>query len=100
MKKLYRSLTKLPSQTREVITLKANGKLVIESKIITNLWLLVLENGNSVALTEDQLKSLGISIEKEEPKLKVVDNSDKVTEPVKNINENVNIDDKTQQTNV
>lgn len=100
MKKLYRSLTKLPSQTREVITLKANGKRVIESKIVTNLWLLVLENGNSVALTEEQLKSLGISVEKEETKQKVVDNSDKVTETVNNVNENVNIDDKTQQTNV
>lgn len=100
MKKLYRSLTKLPSQTREVITLKASGKRVIESKIITNLWLLVLENGNSVALTEDQLKSLGISVEKEEPKLKVVDNSDKVTEPVNDVNEKDNISNKIQQTNV
>ena len=100
MKKLYKSLTRLPSQTREVITLKTNGKRVIESKIITNLWLLVLENGNSVALTEEQLKSLGISIEKEETKQKVVDNSDKNTETVNNINDKVNINDKTQQTNV
>lgn len=100
MKKLYKSLTRLPSQTREVITLKTNGKRVIESKIITNLWLLVLENGNSVALTEEQLKSLGISVEKEEAKQKVVDNSDKVTETVNNTNDKVNINDKTQQTNV
>ncbi len=100
MKKLYKSLTRLPSQTRDVITLKTNGKRVIESKIITNLWLLVLENGNSVALTEEQLKSLGISVEKEETKQKVVDNSDKNTETVNNINDKVNINDKTQQTNI
>lgn len=100
MKKLYRSLTKLPSQTRDIITLKTNGKRVIESKIITNLWLLVLENGNSVALTEEQLKSLGISVEKEDTKQKIVDNSDKVTEIVNNTDENVNNGNKTQQTNV
>lgn len=63
MKKLYKSLTKLQSLTREVITMKSNGKRKIEPKIITNRWLLVLENGNSVALTEDQLKELGILVE-------------------------------------
>ena len=72
MKKLYKSLTKLPSLTREVITMKSNGKRKIEPKIVTNRWLLVLENGNSVALTEDQLKELGILKETEVPEPEVV----------------------------
>lgn len=72
MKKLYRSLTKLPNQIREVITMKSNGKRKIEPKIITNRWLLVLENGNSVVLTEEQLKELGILVKTEVPEPVVV----------------------------
>lgn len=74
MKKLYKKLTALPDITREIITMRANGKKVVKIQTITNRYLLTLENGDSVALTLDQLKDLGIFPEKETKPLETLSN--------------------------
>ena len=69
MKNLYKSLKKLPDITREIVTMRANGKKKIITKNITNRYLLELENGNSIAVTEKDLKDFGINEEEFKEKI-------------------------------
>jgi len=87
MKKLYKKLTALPDITREIITMRANGKKVIKTQTITNRYLLTLENGDSVALTLDQLKDLGIFPEKEAKTLEISSNIAETVQDVAEIDE-------------
>jgi len=87
MKKLYKKLTALPDITREIITMRANGKKVIKTQTITNRYLLTLENGDSVALTLDQLKDLGIFPEKEAKTLEISPNIAETVQDVAEIDE-------------
>lgn len=87
MKKLYKKLTALPDITREIITMRANGKKVVKTQTITNRYLLTLENGDSVALTLDQLKDLGIFPEKETKTLEISSNIAETVQDVAEIDE-------------
>lgn len=68
MSKLYKSLIKLPDTTKEIITLKVNGKKKVEVVPVKDRYLLTLNDGNSVALTKDQLKTYGINPDTEAAK--------------------------------
>lgn len=87
MKKLYKKLTALPDITREIITIRANGKKVVKTQTITNRYLLTLENGDSVALTLDQLKDLGIFPEKETKPLETLSNDAEIEQNVTEVDE-------------
>lgn len=63
MNNLYKSIKPLPDTTKEVITFLGNGKRKLETKKVTERYLLTNVNGNSIAITKDQLKDLGISVE-------------------------------------
>lgn len=63
MNSLYKSIKPLPNTTKEVITFLNNGKRKLETKKVTERYLLTNVNGNSIAVTKDQLKDLGISVE-------------------------------------
>lgn len=63
MNNLYKSIKPLPDCTKEVITFLGNGKRKLETKKVTERYLLTNVNGNSIAVTKDQLKDLGISVE-------------------------------------
>lgn len=87
MKKLYKKLTALPDITHEIITMRANGKKVIKTQTITNRYLLVLENGDSVALTLDKLKDLGIFPEKETKNLETLSNDVELSQDIPEVDE-------------
>ena len=87
MKKLYKKLTVLPDITREIISMRANGKKVIKTQTITNRYLLTLENGDSVALTLDKLKDLGIFPEKETKNLETLSNDVELSQDIPEVDE-------------
>ena len=89
MKKLYKSLTKLPDVTRDIVTMKANGKKKVVTKIITDRYLLVLENGNSIAVTEKDLKGFGINVQSINKPAQVVEKPATTVEQIEKIEENV-----------
>lgn len=96
MKNLYKSLKKLPDVTREIVTMRANGKKKIVTKIITDRYLLELENGNSIAVTEKDLKGFGINVQSinkpaqvvEKP-TPIVENPVQVVEQIEEIEEEI-----------
>lgn len=96
MKNLYKSLKKLPDVTRDIITMRANGKKKVVTKNITDRYLLELENGNSIAVTEKDLKGFGInvqSINKPAPVVEkptpIVENPVQVVEQIEEIEEEI-----------
>lgn len=89
MKNLYKSLKKLPDVTREIVTMKANGKKKIVTKIITDRYLLELENGNSIAVTEKDLKGFGISVQSINKPVQVVEKPATIVEQIEEIEEEI-----------
>lgn len=87
MKNLYKSLKKLPDVTREIITMKSNGKKKIVTKVITDRYLLELENGNSIAVTEKDLKNFGISVQSINKSAQVVSKPTTIVEQIEEIEE-------------
>lgn len=78
----YRSIKKCPTFTKEIITFDKKGRKTVKTVEISNHYLLVLHNGNSVVVSQEQLAQFGISDVKIDTKVKevVIDNS-KVEEP-------------------
>lgn len=89
MKNLYKSLKKLPDVTRDIVTMKANGKKKIVTKIITDRYLLELENGNSIAVTEKDLKNFGINVQSINKPAQVVEKSATIVEQIEEIEETI-----------
>lgn len=89
MKNLYKSLKKLPDVTREIVTMRANGKKKIVTKIITDRYLLELENGNSIAVTEKDLKNFGINVQSINKPAQVVETPATIAEQIEEIEETV-----------
>ena len=89
MKNLYKSLKKLPDVTREIITVKANGKKKVVTKIITDRYLLELENGNSIAVTEKDLKDFGIIDQSINKRAQVVAKPATIVEQIEEIEETI-----------
>lgn len=89
MKNLYKSLKKLPDVTREIITIKANGKKKVVTKIITDRYLLELENGNSIAVTEKDLKDFGIIDQSINKPTQVVAKPATIVEQIEEIEETI-----------
>lgn len=89
MKNLYKSLKKLPDVTREVVTMRANGKKKIVTKTITDRYLLELENGNSIAVTEKDLKNFGINVQSISKPAQVVAKPAIIAEQIEEIEETV-----------
>lgn len=89
MKNLYKSLKKLPDVTRELITMRPNGKKKIVTKTITDRYLLELENGNSIAVTENDLKSFGINVQSINKSSQVVAKPATIEEQIEEIEDDV-----------
>ena len=89
MKNLYKSLKKLPDVTREIVTMRANGKKKIITKNITNRYLLELENGNSIAVTEKDLKGFGINVQPINKSAQVVEKPATIVEQIEEIEDNI-----------
>lgn len=89
MKNLYKSLKKLPDVTREIITMKSNGKKKIVTKVITDRYLLELENGNSIAVTEKDLKNFGINVQSINKSAQVVSKPATIVEQIEEFEETV-----------
>lgn len=89
MKNLYKSLKKLPDTTREIVTMRANGKKKIITKNITNRYLLELENGNSIAVTEKDLKDFGINVQSINKPTQVVEKPATIVEQIEEIEDNI-----------
>lgn len=89
MKNLYKSLKKLPDVTREIVTMRANGKKKIITKNITNRYLLELENGNSIAVTEKDLKNFGINVQPINKPAQVVEKPATIVEQIEEIEDNI-----------
>lgn len=65
MNKLYKSLEKLPDSTKEVFFFDKNGEKHIKTVKVSDRYLLTNNNGNSIAVTKDYLKQIGINVEEE-----------------------------------
>ena len=65
MNKLYKSLEKLPDSTNEVIFFDKNGEKHTKTVKVSDRYLLTNNNGNSIAVTKDYLKQIGINVEEE-----------------------------------
>lgn len=89
MKNLYKSLKKLPDVTREIVTIRSNGKKKIVTKTITNRYLLELENGNSIAVTEKDLKDFGINDQSINKSTQVVTKHSTIVEQLEEIEDNI-----------
>lgn len=89
MKNLYKSLKKLPDVTREIVTLKANGKKKVVTKTITDRYLLELENGNSIAVTEKDLINFGINDQSINKPTQVVTKPTTIVEQIEEIEETI-----------
>ena len=89
MKKLYKSLKKLPDVTRDLVTMRPNGKKKIVTKTITDRYLLELENGNSIAVTEKDLKSFGINVQSINKPAQVVEKPATIVEQIEEIEDNI-----------
>lgn len=86
MEQLYKSLTKLPDSEQEVVIFKPNGKKAIKTITVTDRYLLTLNNGNSIALTKQGLKDLGINFAEISKKDETVVKIDtKINEPEENV---------------
>lgn len=89
MKSLYKSLKKLPDVTRDIVTMRANGKKKVVSKTITDRYLLELENGNSIAVTEKDLKGFGINVQSISKPTQVVEKPATIVEQIEEIEDNI-----------
>lgn len=65
MNKLYKSLEKLPDSTKEVYFFDKNGEKHTKTVKVSDRYLLTNNNGNSIAVTKDYLKQIGINVEEE-----------------------------------
>lgn len=65
MNKLYKSLEKLTDSTEEVFFFDKNGEKHTKTVKVSDRYLLTNNNGNSIAVTKDYLKQIGINVEKE-----------------------------------
>jgi hypothetical protein len=65
MNKLYKSLEKLPDSTKEVIFFDKNGEKHTKTVKVSDRYLLTNNNGNSIAVTKEYLKQIGINVEEE-----------------------------------
>lgn len=65
MNKLYKSLEKLPDSTKKVIFFDKNGEKRTKTVKVSDRYLLTNNNGNSIAVTKDYLKQIGINVEEE-----------------------------------
>ena len=65
MNKLYKSLEKLPDSTKEVFFFDKNGEKHTKIVKVSDRYLLTNNNGNSIAVTKDYLKQIGINVEEE-----------------------------------
>ena len=63
MNKLYKSLEKLPDSTEEVFFFDKNGEKRTKTVKVSDRYLLTNNNGNSIAVTKDYLKQIGINVE-------------------------------------
>lgn len=89
MKNLYKSLKKLPDVTREIVTIRPNGKKKVITKTITNRYLLELENGNSIAVTEKDLKDFGIDEQPINKSAQVVTKHSTIVEQIEEIEDDI-----------
>ena len=69
--------------------MKANGKKKIVTKIITDRYLLELENGNSIAVTEKDLKNFGINVQSINKSAQVVSKPATIVEQIEEFEETV-----------
>lgn len=60
MRSNVKLIQKCPIYTREVISFDKKGKKVITKKEVSDLYLVILTNGSSVALTKKQIEEYGI----------------------------------------
>lgn len=65
MNKLYKSLEKLPDSAKEVFFFDKNGEKHTKTVKVSDRYLLTNNNGNSIAVTKDYLKQIGINVEEE-----------------------------------
>lgn len=65
MNKLYKSLEKLTDSTEEVFFFDKNGEKHTKTVKVSDRYLLTNNNGNSIAVTKDYLKQIGINVEEE-----------------------------------
>lgn len=61
MKSNIRMIKKCPAFKKEFISFDKKGKKVITTKEITDCYLVVLNDGSSVAMNKEQLKMYGIN---------------------------------------
>lgn len=55
-----KSVKKCPTFTKEVIIFDKKGKRVVKTVEVSDHYLIILNNGNSIAVKENQLKHYGI----------------------------------------
>lgn len=60
MRSNVKLIQKCPTYTKEIISFDKKGKKVITKKEVSDLYLVVLTNGSSVALTKKQIEEYGI----------------------------------------
>ena len=60
MRSNVKLIQKCPTYTKEIISFDKKGKKVITKKEVSDLYLIVLTNGSSVALTKKQIEEYGI----------------------------------------
>lgn len=60
MRSNVKLIQKCPTYTKDVISFDKKGKKVITKKEVSDLYLVILTNGSSVALTKKQIEEYGI----------------------------------------
>ena len=60
MRSNVKLIQKCPTYSKEVISFDKKGKKVITKKEVSDLYLVILTNGSSVALTKKQIEEYGI----------------------------------------
>ena len=77
-----RTVKKCPTFIKEVITFNKKGKKVVKSVEVSDYFLVILNNGNSVAVSAKDLERYGIT------DIKIDDKSSKVVEVSEEIEDN------------
>jgi PHD/YefM family antitoxin component YafN of YafNO toxin-antitoxin module len=77
-----RTVKKCPTFMKEVITFNKKGKKVVKSVEVSDYFLVILNNGNSIAVSAKDLERYGIT------DIKIDDKSSKVVEVSEEVEDN------------
>lgn len=84
-----RAVKKCPTFTKEIITFDKKGRRIVKTVEVSDNYLLIMDNGNSLAVTKKQLADYGVKYE-ELPTI-TEKTAEKIEEPIEEVVEDPEI---------